>query len=682
MSNLVRALLLSLLLLVLTGSVTAQKNWKYITSIEDVCQNYPAVISGMFDQINLDYKGLEKVKAAYENGEMAEACNFLLEYYRNGKMAQHGRMTPPEKTGNTVADADSILKYVFVIQNVRGVVPVGEDGHRNWYYKGPNNDEEWAWLSNRHDQVRSVLSAYGETGNPKYAEFIDQFLRDFIIRSMPYPAVKSRTSIWRGLEVAARAKVWTKIFYSLLYSEYLTPATQILMLSSFPDHAHYNRNFHAGNNWLTMGISALATLATNFPEYKNAEEWLSYSIDVMAESMKGQVYPDGVQTELTSHYHNVSLMNFELFQNICQNAERELPEFFNRTIEGMYSYIAHAMRPDGSRILNNDGDRGSDRNLILRGAEKYDNREWEFIATNGKSGVRPADGPSFFFPWAGQLVSRSGFDSRAQWSFFDIGPWGSGHQHNDKLNIAISAYGRDFLVDAGRFAYTGEVARKFRKYASGSAGHNLILIDGKGQGPGPLLASEPLDDSFCKITAEYDFATQSFDTFHNMEGTAKHSRSLFYVRGSFWVVVDRITTDRPRKIDALWHWHPGCSVVNEKTTVRTDHKKGNLTVIPVGNHQFDITFIKGQEEPEIQGWYSPEYNVYTPNVTSIYSTRIDKDATFVWVIMPSEKKKPGVTARILEEDNAKVTLEVTSRKNSWTMEIPFGNNKEANLVKN
>jgi hypothetical protein len=74
--------------------------------------------------------------------------------------------------------------------------------------------------------------------------------------------------------------------------------------------------------------------------------------------------------------------------------------------------------------------------------------------------------------------------------------------------------------------------------------------------------------------------------------------------------------------------------------------------------------------------------VYTPNVTSIYSTRIDKDATFVWVIMPSEKKKPGVTARILEEDSAKVTLEVTSRKNSWTMEIPFGNNKEANLVKN
>jgi hypothetical protein len=123
-------------------------------------------------------------------------------------------------------------------------------------------------------------------------------------------------------------------------------------------------------------------------------------------------------------------------------------------------------------------------------------------------------------------------------------------------------------------------------------------------------------------------------------------------------------------------------VVNEKTTVRTDHKKGNLTVIPVGNHQFDITFIKGQEELEIQGWYSPEYNVYTPNVTSIYSTRIDKDATFVWVIMPSEKKKPGVTARILEEDSAKVTLEVTSRKNSWTMEIPFGNNKEANLVKN
>jgi len=218
------------------------------------------------------------------------------------------------------------LKNVFVIQNVRGQVPCGDDGHRDWYYKGPNNDREWAWLSNRHSQISHVFSVYLETGNPKYATYIDEFLRDFIIKSMPYPAEKGGESIWRGLEVAARAKVWSRIFYGMLNSEYLTPATRLLMLSSLPDHAHYNRNFHGGNNWLTMEMTAIATIATNFPEYKNAEEWLDYSIEAMTESMKDQVYPDGVQTELTSHYHNVSLSNFELLKEICDRVNKPLPD--------------------------------------------------------------------------------------------------------------------------------------------------------------------------------------------------------------------------------------------------------------------------------------------------------------------------------------------------------------------
>src|SRR5688572_33254604 len=146
----------------------------------------------------------------------------------------------------------------------------------------------------------------------------------------------------------------------------------------------------------------------------------------------------------------------------------------------MYSYIAHVVRPSGYRILNNDGDRGSDRDYILQGAKKFDRPEWEYIATNGKSGKKPSDGPSYFFPWAGHFVSRSGFDSQAHWSFFDMGPWGSGHQHNDKLHISIAAYDRDLLVDAGRFAYTGAVAEKFRSYARSTAGHNALLIDNKG----------------------------------------------------------------------------------------------------------------------------------------------------------------------------------------------------------
>jgi hypothetical protein len=673
-------ILFSLFFIFVFQNVNAQKRWQDLKTADDICSNYPAQMNQMLGRFNLDLPGLEKVKSTYAKGDLAQACNELLAYYKNGKTASFLRLELPVRSDRTVASADTILKNVFYVQNVRGQLPYLADGHRDWFYKGPNDDKEWAWLSNRHSQLLEVFNAYQATGNPKYAEYIDLFFKDFILKSMPYPAIKSNTSIWRGLEVAARVKVWSKIYYGLIQSPYLSPATQLLILSSLPDHAHYNRNFHAGNNWLTMEISALATVATNFPEYKHTEEWLSYAISAISESMKGQVYDDGVQTELTSHYHNVSLANFELFKEICDRAGKPLPAFFNNSIINMYNYIARAVRPDGFRILNNDGDRGSDRELLLKAAAKYNKPEWAYLASNGKSGIKPKNGPSYFFPWAGQLISRSGYDANAQWSFFDIGPWGSGHQHSDQLHISVSAYGRDLLVDAGRFAYTGEVATKFRPYATGSASHNLVLIDGNGQKPGPTLAKSPLDNSHIKISPTFDYATNSFSAFKNVEGVASHTRALMYVRDAFWVVVDRISTDKPRKVETLWHWHPDCTVrEGDGGTIKTDNAKGNLAVIPVGKQKMGVRMIKGQEQPEMQGWYSPEYNVYMPNTTANYAAEITASQTFVWLLLPSEGKTPPVKARIISESENDVKVEVSLKGKTWEMLIPYSDSKTAAL---
>ena len=106
-----------------------------------------------------------------------------------------------------------------------------------------------------------------------------------------------------------------------------------------------------------------------------------------------------------------------------------------------------------------------------------------------------------------------------------------------------------------------------------------------------------------------------------------HTRHLYCSRGDFWIVVDEVETDRPRKIDALWHWHPTCKIAVEGSSVSTENERGNLQVIPVGKQQWKIRLVEGEEEPEIQGWYSREYNEYEPNVTSIYTTEINSGSS-------------------------------------------------------
>ncbi|MBV6640577.1 MAG: alginate lyase family protein [Cyclobacteriaceae bacterium] len=672
--------LFSFILLSIQFWTQAQIKWQDIQTLEDLNQFDPQLIKKTLDQYDLNYPGLGEVKTAYESGDYLKSARNLLDYYRNNGKAENYRKDIPTPSNRTVAEADTTLKNVFIVQNVKGKVPYLEDGHRDWYYKGPNNDREWAWLSNRHSQLSHVLSVYYETGNPKYIEYIDLFLRDFILASMPYPAVKGSPSIWRGLEVAARVKVWTRLFYGLINNPGLSEASKFLILSSLPDHAHYNRNFHSENNWLTMEISALATAAAYFPEYKRSSDDMEYAVETMVESMKGQVYPDGVQTELTSHYHNVALINFELFEQLCEVAGKELPDFYIQTMEDMYSYIAHVVRPDGYRILNNDGDRGSDEGHITRGAEKYNKPEWTYIITNGAEGVKPKDGPSYFYPWAGHLVSRSGFDRDAHWSFFDIGPYGSSHQHRDKLHMSISAYGRDLLVDAGRFAYTGAVAEKYLPYARYSFGHNLILIDGQSQDAGPKIADEPVKENHFKITKDFDYGSHHFGQFIDVSGEVNHTRSMVYVRGKFWVVVDRVDTDRKREVTTMWHWHPDCEIVQDGRMTKTANDRGNLAVIPIGKQKYNISQVKGQEDP-LQGWYSPEYNIYGPNVASLYKLNIKKDTNMAWLLLPSEGETPATSTRIISEDDYKVVLSVEVAGEKFTITVPFENSAETSVTR-
>ena len=659
------------LFLFFSGVLSAQK-WPQINSVEDVCKAYPEKMEFIFKNLNLDYKGLEEVKKAVQNNNLPKACTLLLEYYKTSNSAQRLKKEQPTISQKTTSAADSILADIYTFQNVAGKVPRLDDGHLKWSHNGPEDDIEWAWALNRHYPVAYLLPHYFETGNSEYARYIDSFTKDWIIESWPYPAVKSSTAMWRGLEVSFRVKTWAQVFFGLMNTDFVSPATKLLILSSLPDHAHYARNFHAQNNWLTMEISGLTTVATAWPEFKQSEEWLNYSIKVMAESMKDQVYADGAQTELTSSYHYVALHNFVLFKTLCDDAGKSLPDFFNKTLESMYNYLAMTMRPDGFGLLNNDADQMNNRKIVLDAAGKYNRNDWKYIVTNGKDGIKPGDGPSFIFPWAGHLISRSGYDKDAQWSFFDIGPWGSGHQHNDKLHISVAAFGSDLLVDCGRFAYRGEVADKFRKYATGSHSHNVLLIDGKGQGPGPKVTEEPVSKKDYLITENYDLGRGSFSEFKGLEGTCKHARTLFYSRGDLWVVVDQVTTDRPRKIEALWHWHPDNKVQVENGKVYTTNEKGNLQIIPLGKQAWDVKIVKGQEQPEIQGWYSPEYNKFEPNPTSVYSTKIESNSTFVWVLYPSEKVEKPVMAEIVSETSQEIKVKIVKDKNDeWVVDVPM-----------
>ena len=655
-------------------------SWQSMESVEEIVSFFPERMSKLLDAIDMNKPELEGVKTAREKGNLTQACQKLLGYYEAKNPSDFFIQPLPNPSEARSPGSDIILKDIFTVQKQSGQSPRDESGHLDWHYQGPLDDQEWAWGVNRHYFIRTLLQDWYRTGNDIYASAIDQYIKDWIISSLPYPGVKSSTAMWRGLEVSFREKVWAQVFYGLMENDQLSPATRLLILSSIPEHAHYARHFHAKGNWLTMEMSGLATSAAAWPEFREASDWINYAKDAMVESMKEQVYPDGVQTELTSHYHYVALANFDLFYRICDAVNEPLPDFYTQTLESMWNYLAYSMRSDGYGILNNDSDRDYNRDRISNVSKIYGREDWQFIASRGISGQKP-EKLSVFYPWAGQVIMREGFEEKDQWAFFDIGPWGSGHQHNDKLHLSVMANGLDFLVDAGRFAYRGAVADKFRGYARGSQGHNLVMINGKGQGDGPKFAKEPLKINHFTSTLEYDYAWGECSHFLNLSEKNFHQRQVFYARGEFWVVVDRITVDQPREVQTLWHWHPDCQInENAMSGHSGERDKYYLHVLPLDKSEREIELIKGQEEPEIQGWYSEEYNSAEPSSTSIFSTKTDGTETFVWVIYPSKSSEIDLKTTVKVRSSGEVYLRVNHPGRKWQITIPANTSESLTLL--
>ncbi|MEX0686510.1 MAG: alginate lyase family protein [Balneolales bacterium] len=662
---------------------TDQGSWQEITTVEEFWDTYPEKMRQIFASLDLEYHGLEPVLSALNAGDTITAGKELITYYKNTDTADWLRLESDEDIEEEVINhANLILNDKVTRGEVTADIPIKDDGGWDWTYTGPEKDDEFGYTLNRHEYFLSLLKVWQETGNEKYADKFDLIIRDWIIHN-PLPDethpmwdVHGTTTdeldwrdidevIWRDLDAGVRlGESWVHSFFGFQQADAFTEAGRLLMIYSFPVQANYLQEYHKDNhNWTTMEMNGLGLVGLTFPEIEKAEEWVNYAMEVMENEINGQVYPDGVQTELSTKTQWVALSRFELLVQNYQKAGRSVSDAYMERIEAMYNYLAYSMRPDGHQPLNNDSDREDVRPRLLKAAENFDRPDWIYIATNGDQGEKPTGLASKVFPWAGIHVMRDGWDAMSLWGFYHTGPYGTGHQHRDKLHLSIHAYGRDLLVDGGRFTHENYFSfdpTMWRGYFRSSFSHNVILVDGAGQKAGPNLTETPLDEDSYENNAEFDYAVDTFSSgYEGVDGEVNHTRAVFFVKGKYWVVVDRIETDRPRRLDVLWHYAPDAQVlVDAAQVVSNDEGQGNLRIVPAGGQVWEIGLVKGQTEPHIQGWYSETYGKREPNPTAVYTTQIEEDAVFVWVLVPADGPVPPVQAEIVDRQAVKVSVQI------------------------
>ena len=410
------------------------------------------------------------------------------------------------------------------------------------------------------------------------------------------------------------------------------------------EHGRYLRRYPTTGNWLTMEMNGLYHVGVLLNFVREASDWRRFALTRLLSELDDQVYPDGAQIELTPGYHNVALRSFLGPVDIANAYGYRLQEEYLAKLERMFAYNMWVMRPDRDTPRWNDSWHVDVVGTLKKGLALFPNRkDFQWIVTDGKEGTLP-DHTSHFFPYAGQVVMRSGWDRDALFLGFEAGPFGYGHQHEDKLGIVLFAYGKELLVEGGSYAYD---ASKWRRYVLSSYAHNVILVDGKGQVRRGLprqqyISKKPLDVHF-RSDERYDYARGVYEQgFGEREKRpARHVREVVFLKKvHLFIIRDTLESldGKPHSYQALFHLDSeNVNVDKESGTVETrDPKTVNIRIIPMAEGDFKTDIIRGQETPVVQGWMPRGHGIrgVRPIPTIIYEHYSAKPVDFLTVLQP------------------------------------------------
>jgi hypothetical protein len=156
-----------------------------------------------------------------------------------------------------------------------------------------------------------------------------------------------------------------------------------------------------------------------------------------------------------------------------------------------------------------------------------------------------------FLPESGNAVFRSDWGYDARWLLL-VAEGGTArkaaHDHVDGTSISLAAYGEYLLVDPGYVK--DESSAIFKVKTAVAPAHNLVLIEGQAapeKKPFPLFGDA---DAFLRNTLDgeildYAEAHQDYQESHL-------ERSVAFVEGRYFVVADRIQTDRADPREHAW----------------------------------------------------------------------------------------------------------------------------------
>lgn len=621
-----------------------------------------------FALLNLDYPGLEQVKEAYGRGNWKKAAQALLDYFRQRAGVVYPALDLNKVTLSPTERkwADEALEHTFFVHT--GYQPSFNYGKDiDWKY-WPVRDNELRWQLHRHKWFIPMGKAYRVTGDEKYArewvlQYVDWIRKNPLVKINPdlyeladVDSVKGEVEnvrfAWRPLETGIRLKDQIDQFLLFLPSRYFTPAFLTEFLVNYHKHAvHVQENYSAEGNHLLFEAQYVLNAGIFFPEFAEASRWRQSGIDVLNREIRKQVYADGGQYELDLGYHAAAIDIFSQALSMADaNGFREdFPDSYVKTIHQMMHFYLNTLFPDYTVPCFSDGRRSAPYSFVKSfkrwSAQFPDDEQLRYFATQGKEGRCPIH-LSYASPVTGFFTLRNGWKEDATVMVLKAGPKGEWHCQPDNGTFELWSGGKNLFPDSGCYVFGGdEEVWKQRNWFRQTAVHNTLTLDNRN-----LETTQSVTRLW---KAEGD--TRILVTENPGYSGLLHRRSVFFVRGSYFVLVDEAIGPATGTVNLHYQLCDGAVEVSREQNRLTTHYDGESNV------RLQCFSAHPMEMVEEEGWYSVAYRerIRRPAFSFNVKKNDETPVRYVTVICPRKQAdNTTIHASLAEAGDGRIVVEV------------------------
>jgi hypothetical protein len=563
----------------------------------------------LFEKMNLDYPGLEKVKKYYLDGYWDKAEVEYLEFRR--KIVKDKKIIHPYYAmymGDLYFNSSSCLddRDMFVYMHPRdynkflkNIEPDPLRDKKLVIRRADRNYEktkkEGGWGEPRFGNARAYIFAHRFTGEDKYIERGVIELRTLLNGTFLKRGDKCLDllvpEIWAG-------RTLPDAYFGFLNHKAMTPEEHTMIVKGYVRLADVifcegilPRLNHVQNMFATASFG-LFKASVIFPEFRNSPRWREQSLEWIEEIAKNHILEDGVWEEVSENYSYAVFVDFSKFMELCRVNKIKISSVVKKKYILFTEIFKKLSLPNG--YIANFGD--STNHLHLNYIRKFLEHAYP-KKSNDKAFKIQTD--SSHLPDARMVIMRGGKGCNQRFMLFDYGPEWSHSPIEDCLAFSLFAYNEYVMPYAKKVtsrllvnsvgigeSRKGKISLK-KDIDYVSASKQLYTRESE-----PALGySDNRDRTYRVLRDRKTGKIRRMDMpMVTKETYGRHTRELIFIKPYYWILVDRLVgMPENADIDQLFRLNSNHSVEVKDRVIISRGKTANLVIAHINGLKPKIT---------------------------------------------------------------------------------------------